>query len=169
MVKKTIKYLLALELLFLGSSFFSFTFFINLQIAFLSSFMIIVGSMYAYRKMIDQKIKHEEVEEQRDDFEKLLDPYELDDEIPINHTPAEELDLKAIVKEEKKKIKLLNLSDIKKGSSASLSAYRLVPYLFLIIAFIALKNNDLLDIKVYLPSLLLGIIAGYASYGKSDE
>jgi len=117
--------------------------------------------------MIKTKIQNEEIEEQRDELDRVLDPYELDDDAPINEKPIEELDLKAIVKEEKKKIKLLNLSDIKKGSSASFSAYRLVPYLFLIIAFIALKNNELLDIAVYLPSLLLGIVAGYITMKES--
>ncbi|MDD2652315.1 MAG: hypothetical protein PHX44_04610 [Sulfurimonas sp.] len=166
-MKKTVKSLLALELSILLSAFFSFSFFINLQVAFLSSFFIIVGSMHAYKNMIKTKIQNEEIEEQRDELDRVLDPYELDDNAPISEKPIDELDLKAIVKEEKKKIKLLNLSDIKKGSSASFSAYRLVPYLFLIIAFIALKNNELLDIAVYLPSLFLGIVAGYVTMRES--
>lgn len=160
-VKKSIKLLALSELVIILFNIISFEFFINAQIAFLSSFFIIIGSMYAYRNMIDNKIKNEEVDEKRDDIDRVLDPYELDDNTPINDKPTEELDLKSIVKEEKKKIKLLNISDIKKGSSAGFSPYRLVPYLFLIIAFIALKNNELLNIGVYLPSLLFGIVVGY--------
>lgn len=160
-VKKSIKLLALSELIIIFFNIISFEFFINAQIAFLSSFFIIIGSMYAYKNMVDNKIKNEEIEEQRDDIDRVLDPYELDDETPINEKPYEELDLKSIVKEEKKKIKLLNISDIKKGSSASFSPYRLVPYLFLIIGFIALKNNELLNIAVYLPSLLFGIVVGY--------
>ena len=91
----------------------------------------------------------------------MEDPHELYDEQQINESPADELDLKAIVKEEKKKIKILNLSDIKKGSRATFSLFRLIPYLFLVLGFIALKNNELLDISIYLPSLLIGIIVGY--------
>lgn len=91
----------------------------------------------------------------------MEDPYELYDETPINEAPVEELDLKAIVQEEKKRIKILNLKDIKKGSRASVSLFRLAPYLFLILGFIALKNNELLDIKIYLPALFIGIMAGY--------
>lgn len=160
-VKKAIKLLTLSELAIILLNIISFEFFINAQIAFLSSFFIILGSMYAYKNMIDHKIKNEEIDEKRDDIDSILDPYELDDETPINEKPIEELDLKSIVKEEKKKIKLLNMSDVKKGSSASFSPYRLVPYLFLIIAFIALKNNELLNIAVYLPSLLFGVIVGY--------
>lgn len=160
-VKKSIKLLALSELVIILLNIISFEFFINAQIAFLSSFFIIIGSMYAYKSMVDNKIKNEEIDEKRDDIDSILDPYELDDDTPINDKPAEELDLKTIVKEEKKKIKLLNISDIKKGSSAGFSPYRLVPYLFLIIAFIALKNNELLNIGVYLPSLLFGIVVGY--------
>ena len=162
-VKKIIKFFAITELVILATYFISFSFFINLQIAMLSSFFIIMGSMYAYRKMVDKKVASEEFEEQRDLLDKIEDPHELYDETPLNEASAEELDLKAIVKEEKKKIKILNLKDIKKGSKAGFSLFRLVPYLFLILGFIALKNNELLDIAVYLPSLLIGIVLGYLS------
>lgn len=50
---------------------------------------------------------------------------------------------------------------MKHGAKGSVSLFRLVPYIFLILGFIALNNNKLLDIKVYLPSLLIGIVVGY--------
>lgn len=160
-VKKTIKSIGVVELLILSTTLISFEFFINLQVAFLSSFFIIAGSAYAYKKMINTGVALENIDEKKDILDEIEDPYELYDETPINETPADELDLKAIVIEEKKKIKILNLKEIKKGSKAGISLYRLVPYLFLILGFIALKNNELLDISIYLPSLLIGIIAGY--------
>lgn len=160
-MKKTIKYLLALEFLILTTTLLSFTLFINIQIAALSSFLVIAGSSYAYKKMIKAQIELENIDEKRDFLDEVEDPYELYDETPINEAPVEELDLKAIVQEEKKRIKILNLKDIKKGSRASVSLFRLAPYLFLILGFIALKNNELLDIKIYLPALFIGIMAGY--------
>lgn len=160
-VKKTIRNLFVLEFLILTTTLLSFDFFINMQIAALSSFLIIVGSSYAYKKMINMQVQLENIDEKKDFLDEVEDPYELYDETPINDAPAEELDLKAIVKEEKKRIKILNINDIKKGSKASVSLFRLVPYLFLILGFIALKNNELLDIKIYLSSLFIGIVAGY--------
>lgn len=160
-VKKTIKNLLVFEFLILVTTLISFSFFINMQIAALSSFLIIAGSSYAYKKMINTQVELEGVTPERDFLDEIEDPYELYDETPINEAPFEELDLKAIVKEEKKRIKILNIADIKKGSKASVSLFRLAPYLFLILGFIVLKNNELLDIKIYLPSLLIGIVAGY--------
>jgi hypothetical protein len=163
MVIKAIKLLLITELIILATNFISFDFFINFQVAFLSSFLIILGSTYAYRKMIKTQVAIDNTNEKRDFLDEIEDPHELFDDTPINDTPVEELDLKAIVKEEKKKIKILNIKDIKKGSKAGFSPYRLFPYIFLILGFIALKNNELLDIAIYLPSLLAGIIIGYVS------
>ncbi|MCF6339141.1 MAG: hypothetical protein L3J10_00075 [Sulfurimonas sp.] len=160
---KTIKLLFLTELIILATNIISFTFFMNLQIAFLSSFFIIIGSAYAYKKMVKDQITIDNSKGERDLLDEIEDPHELYDDTPINYAPTDKLDLKAIVKEEKKKIKILNLKDIKKGSKAGFSLFRLLPYLFLILGFIALKNNELLDIFIYLPSLLLGIIIGHIS------
>jgi hypothetical protein len=161
MVKKNIKVFVVIEFLILLSALIKFEFFINLQVAFLSSFFIIVGSAYAYQRMIKNQVALENVDEKRDILDEIEDPYELYEEAETNSAADAELDLRAIVKEEKKKIKILNLREIKKGARAGVSLFRLVPYLFLIIGFIALKNNALLDISIYLPSLLTGIVAGY--------
>ncbi|QOY53440.1 hypothetical protein HUE88_05300 [Candidatus Sulfurimonas baltica] len=116
--------------------------------------------------MVEMQVQAENINEKRDFLDELEDPYALYEDEPVNNAPYEELDLKEIVKQEKKKIKILNISDIKKGGRAGFSLYRLIPYLFLILGFIALKNNNLLDISTYLPSLLLGIVVGYISSKK---
>ena len=160
-VNKSIKIILLVEVLILATKIISFEFFMNLQIAFLSSFFVIIGSAFAYKRMIISEVNNDNVDYKRDFLDELEDPHELYDDEPINEAPAEELNLKEIVKEERKKIKLLNFQDAKKGFKAGVSFYRLIPYLFLILAFIALKNNDLLNIAIYLPSLLLGIITAH--------
>ena len=162
-VKKAISLVAITQTFVLATYFLSFSFYINLQIAFLSSFFIILGSMYAYAKMVDRQVQKEEYEEPRDILDTIEDPYELYDDEPINDTSTDELDLRAIVKDEKKKIKIVNFKTMKKSSSAGFSMFRLVPYIFLVLGFIALKNNNILDIFVYLPSLLLGIIVGSIS------
>ena len=162
-VKKTIKLFFLVQIPIFLSFLISFEFYINVQIAFLSSFFIILGSTYAYRTMINTQVEADIVNEERDLLDSIEDPHELYDDTPVNETPVEDLDLKEIVKQEKKKIKILNLKDVKKGSKAAFSPFRLIPYVFLILSFIALKNNELLNIKIYLPSLLLGIIFGYSA------
>ena len=135
----------------------------NLQIAFLSSLFIILGSSYAYRKMVNTQVASDAVSGERDLLDTIEDPHELYEENDINHAPVEELDLKAIVKEEKKKIKTLSIKSMKHGVKGSASLFRLIPYIFLVLGFIALKNNGLLDIAIYLPSLLVGIVVGSVS------
>lgn len=160
-VIKALKLLAIAEVLILLTYFYSNTFYANVQVAFLSSFIIMLGSFYAHRKMVNSKIETKSYEGDRDALDLIDDPHELYDETPLNETPAEELDLKQIVKEEKKKIKTFSLKSMKDGSSASFSLFRLGGYLFLVLGFIALKNNEALQISVYLPSLLIGIIIGY--------
>jgi len=157
---KSIKILIISELIILITYFVSFSFFINLQIAFLSSLFVILGSSFAYRKMVANQVDSKMVEEKRDLLDEIEDPHELYDDEPINDAPVEELDLKEIVKEERAKIKTFSVKSMKHGARGSVSAFRLVPYVFLVLGFIALKNNELLDIAVYLPSLLAGIVVG---------
>jgi len=163
MVQKAIKSFVVAESLVLATSLYSKTLFANTQVAFLSSLFVILGSSFAYKKMVTAKVNADEYETDRDLLDTIEDPHELYEkgcETPINETPVEELDLKAIVKEEKAKIKTFSFKSIKHGARGSVSLFRIVPYIFLILGFIALKNNNLLDLSFYLPSLLIGIVIG---------
>ena len=160
MVKKSISLFVIAELLVIASYFISFEFYINLQVAFGTSFLIILGASYAYSSMVKNQVEADSYEDKRDLLETIEDPHELYDDEPINNASVEELDLKAIVKEEKAKIKTLSVKSMKHGAKGSVSLFRLVPYLFLVLGFIALKNNELLNIAIYLPSLLVGIVLG---------
>jgi hypothetical protein len=156
-----------MELFILSTYFLSFEFFINFQIAFLSSFFVIMGSMYAYKKMVSKEIETNGIntqDQERDLLEKIEDPHELYvQNTEIEQIPIEDLDFKEIVKEEKKKIKTFSFNSMKRGSKGSVSAFRIVPYIFLVLGFIALKNNEMLDISVYLGALFVGIVLGYIS------
>ena len=159
-VLRIIRPILIAEALVLGSYFYSSLAFANIQVAFISSLLIIVGSSIAYRSMVQGQVEADTYEDTRDLLDEIEDPHELYDDIPINDAPVEELDLKAIVKEERAKIKTFSLSSIKHGARGSVSLFRLVPYLFLVLGFIALKNNEILHLGFYLPSLLIGIVVG---------
>ncbi len=173
MVKKAISTFLVVQLVIVTTIFYSTAFFTNVEVAFLSSFFIILGSAFAYKRMVVSQVDSDTYEDKRDLLDEIEDPHELYDKVndevregtlgcdtSINEATAEELDLKQIVKEEKAKIKTFSLSSIKHGARGSVSFFRLVPYIFLILGFIALKNNDVLDLSLYLPSLLIGIVVG---------
>ena len=160
-VLKIIRPILIAEGLVLSSYFYSSLAFTNIQVAFMSSLFIILGSSIAYRGMVKNQVQAKSHEEKRDLLDEIEDPHELYVDELINDAPVEELDLKAIVMEEKAKIKTFSLSSIKHGARGSVSLFRLLPYLFLILGFIALKNNEVLDLSFYLPSLMIGIVVGY--------
>lgn len=162
-IQKTMLYMGLGELIVISSLSHSTAVYMNVQMAFLSSLFVILGSSYAYKQMIIKKVDAGEVEDQRDLLDEIEDPHGLYDEEEINNTPVEELDLKAIVKEERAKIKTVSMESVKHGVRGASSFFRLVPYVFLILGFISLENNNILDISIYLPSLLLGIIVGSVS------
>ncbi len=162
MLKQIISILLLSEALVLSTLFYSKVFYINAQVAYLSALFIIVGASFAYKKMVVSKVDTQTYEEPRDLLDSIEDPHELynvNDE--ANKSALDkELDLKTIVKEEKAKIKTFSVKSIKHGARGSVSLFRIVPYIFLVLGFVALENNHLLDVSIYLPSLLLGIITG---------
>ena len=156
------KTLLLFEAIIFVTLLFGTAAFANVEVAFLSAFFVIAASGYAHKKMVKERLKNGHyADDDRDPLEKIDDPHGLFDDEDINNAPAEELDLREIVKEEKKKIKPFSLGNIKQGAKGSLSLYRLGAYLFLFLGFVALRNNHLLDIRLYLAALLPGIIAGY--------
>ena len=137
-MKKSIKIIGITELIVLLFYFYSFEVFINIQVAFLSSLFVILGASFAYKKMVQTQVQADSFEDKRDLLDDIEDPHELYDDQPINDAPVEELDLKAIVKEERAKIKTLSVKSMKHGARGSVSLFRLVPYLFLVLGFIAL-------------------------------
>lgn len=159
LLKRIFSTLLVSEGLVLSSALYSKTFFINAQVASLSSFFVIVGASFAYKKMVDTKVDAQAYESDRDLLDTIEDPHGLYDKEGINEAPAQELDLKEIVKEEKAKIKTFSVKSIKHGVRGSISVFRIVPYVFLVLGFIALKNNNILNLSAYLPFLFVGIIA----------
>jgi hypothetical protein len=137
--------------------------FINAQVAFVCAFLILIGSMYSYRKLIQRNLENETAMHQEDLVEKIDDPYDLYGEEET--AEAEERPLKEVIQEEKARLKAnrANVKNVSKATPALLSVYRLVPYGLLVLAFIALKNNQMLSLWYFLPGLAAGIVSGYLS------
>ncbi len=136
----------------------SFQLFINVEVAFISALLIILGSMYSYAQLIRKRLHSAQTPLQDDLVETIDDPYDL-----YNDSTAydEDITLKEMIKEEKKRIKTNSFKSFNIGSTALVSWYRLVPYLFLVLGFIALNNNQMLLLVPYLSGLAVGIVGGY--------
>lgn len=130
---------------------------ISFLIAMLSSMFIVMGSLYAYRNMIQSRIGETDIEDHKDAIDMMDDPYDLYEE----ERETEITDIKAMIKEEKARQKSNIIKNTTKNASAMVSVYRLVPYAFLIIGFIALEKNHEMEIFSYLVGLGVGMPIGY--------
>ncbi len=147
MIKRAINLLLIIDI---GIVFFTlmsgnYSWFINSQIGFISSSLVIFASMFSYKKMIKSRLDNEIVvpEDNRDTIDKIEDPYNI------------YVEDKDIIKEEKKRLKenRRSILEVLRDSKSALSIYRLGAYGVLILGFFYLNSNNLLDIVSYLFSL----------------
>lgn len=130
---------------------------ISFLVAMLSSLLIVTGSLYSYRNMIQSRIGDVALDDSKDAIDMMDDPYDLYEE----EREEEISDIKQMIKEEKARQKSNVIQNTTKNVSAMVSLYRLVPYAFLILGFIALENTHSLTILPYLAGLAAGIPIGY--------
>ncbi|MDA3945547.1 MAG: hypothetical protein PF439_02565 [Helicobacteraceae bacterium] len=160
-MKRTIKLFIFSEVAIFSLWFYSYQFFINFQVAFLSSVLVLLGSTYSYKRLVDRRVASEERPDDTDLVDKIDDPFDLySEEIRSEVIADEDLDLKTIVKEEKKRLKPKNIKNTAMSAPALVSMFRVLPYLFLVLGFIGMKNNALLTLVPYLIGLGVGIAAG---------
>jgi hypothetical protein len=126
-------------------------------VATLSSMLIVIGSLYAYRNMIQSRVENSEIDDFKDAIDEMDDPYDLYEE----EREEEITDIKQMIKEEKARQKGNVLKNTTQNASAMVSIYRLLPYAFLILGFIGLKNSNTLSILPYLVGLAAGMPLGY--------
>ncbi len=160
-VKKTIKLFFFSEAAIFVLWLYSYTFFLNFQIAFIASVLILLGSTYSYKRLVEKRVASQDRPDDTDLVDRIDDPFDLySEEIKSETVADEDLDLKAIVKEEKKRLKPQNIKNTAKSAPALVSLFRVVPYLFLVLGFIGLKNNELLSLTPFLIGLGFGIVVG---------
>jgi len=123
---------------------------LNTQIAFFSSLLILLGSFVSYKKSITKRVKGFESSEfaNRDEIDKIEDRFDL-------YSNDEELSDEEVLKDEKKKLSFFKSLKNLKYSGSFVSFYRLTGYIFLIVGFFFLLNNDFLHIFSYLFGFLI--------------
>ncbi len=128
----------------------------NTQIGFITSSLVMVASLIAYRRMVNTRVEHNiiTIDDSKDVIDELEDPYDLYSEEVVEE---EAKDLVETVKEEKQKLKenRRTLVQTLKDTKAALSVYRLGAYAVLILGFLYLNRQGLLHIPSYI--LALGI------------
>ncbi|CAA6821633.1 MAG: Unknown protein [uncultured Sulfurovum sp.] len=129
---------------------------LNSQVAFISSSLVMIASMYAHQKMVTKAILAKAISDDgRDVLDKLEDPYDLYDE--SKQVNEEEKSLEEIVKEERLILKKHKRSfwQTSKDAKTSFSLYRLFAYLILVLGFFYLTSTEQLRLTPYLSFLSL--------------
>jgi hypothetical protein len=157
---KSIKALLIIQALIFSLWLYSFDFFINFEIAWFSAFLVMLGSMYSYKNLVTKRVDSYEASVESDAIDKIDDPYDLYSEDGVIKDD-EDVDLAEVVKQEKAKLKANKINGIKAGAPATVSFFRIMPYLLLVIGFIGLNNNQLLMLVPYLTGLGVGIFSAF--------
>ena len=153
--RKILTVLIVVDILLLTIAiiFFDIKVLYSTQIGFITSTMVMIASIISYRRMVNARVKEKIItmDDKRDTIDKLEDPYDLYSEDDVD----EEKDLSQMVKEEKKKLKKnrRSLYQTLRDTKAALSIYRLSSYALLIIGFLYLNRQQLLDIPAYIIAL----------------
>ena len=131
----------------------------SLLIGYFTSSLIMMASMKSYQTFVERSVSMGLIpDDERDTIDKVEDPYMLFDDEEIDE--SKDKDLVEVVKEERAKLKGNGRSflDVLKDSKTSLSPYRLLAYVSMIMGFIYLQKNEILDIKTYLISISIPMI-----------
>ena len=160
-MKNTIKILLSVALILVFSTFFitDNSVCYSLLVGYITSSFIMIASMRSYQTFVEKSVSMGLIpDDQRDTIDKVEDPYMLFDDEKIDE--SKDKDLVEVVKEERARLKGngRSFADVLKDSRTSLSPYRLLAYVFMVMSFIYLQKNEILDIKTYLISISIPMI-----------
>ena len=151
--------------------FFNMNTLLNVQVAFVSSSLVMFASMLSYKRMVENRVEAGMIvaHDDRDDIDKLEDPYDLYSEDIESET--NDVDLKEVVKEQKAQMKLnkRGIGQTIKDTKAALSFYRIFSYVVLVVGFLYLNRHGMLEIFPYIISLSIPIIVLVSILTKSNK
>ncbi len=133
---------------------------INTQVAFISSLFISLATFLSYKRNVAKRLENIDYDatlsNDRDEIDKIDDPYDLYSEDEINEkTEFSAKEIKDIIKEEKSKIKQNSIKNTIYTTTSFISIYRVVGYALLVFGFFSLSNNGIFSAMPYLAGLFI--------------
>jgi len=129
------------------------------QIGFFTASLVMIASLLSYQRMVTARVAHNIIttDDSKDVIDRLEDPYDLYSEDMLQD---EEKAFAEVLKEEKQTLRENRRSIFQtiKDTKAALSVYRLGAYGLLILGFMYLNRQGLLDISSYIFALALPFI-----------
>ena len=133
---------------------------INTQIAYITSALVMGGSMFSYARMVKGRLESGVIldMDDRDMIDTMEDPYGLYDDTVTEESDS--VEIKETIKVEKQRMKKQRRTPAQalRDSRAAMSIYRLGAYGMLIFGFFYLRGNHLLEIQPYLIGLGIPIV-----------
>jgi len=152
-VKRFFRIVIFIDLLFIIYSFFASRYFLlNSQLAFIASLLIVLGSFWGYKRVV-QKRSHITG---RDSIDEIEDRFELYEETELSRKSPRE-----ILEEEKAKIKSKRaaLKHFVMGAGGFFSPFRLGGYAVLVLSVLVLIRKGLFEPASFLAGLAIVPIA----------
>ncbi len=129
---------------------------VNTQIAFISSLLVTIGSYLGYKSNVQKRVGDYTLNSEQSDYDEvdqMDDKYDLYSPDTITTTVSEPTTQE--IKEAMKPIKQNHMKNLKSGFSGMSSFYRLIGYVFLILGFFYLNNNNLLHVYSYVFGFII--------------
>ena len=130
-------------------------------VAFATSSLVVLASFKNYKNMVEQRLLNASGEEfdDRDELDKIEDPYNLYDEMQNNDMQENDEDksFKDIIKEEKQRLKKQKrpLKQSVVDSARAFNYIRLIAYTILVAGFFILLKSKNLNMAFYLATLIV--------------
>jgi Flp pilus assembly protein TadB len=127
---------------------------ISFIVAFITSSLVVLASFKNYKSVVQKRLESlEDVNEveNKDVIDKIEDPYGLYEEEELNS------DVKEAIKKQKEILKRnkKNIKEVTKNSAVAFKPIRIIAYAILVGGFFYLLKSNNLNLKFYLPSLII--------------
>lgn len=140
--------------------------FFNTQIAYLSSLMVVLASMYSYAQMVKVGVENDIVTTSNDELlDKIEDPHDLHDE---NVNGSEQF------QNDEDEEKPINTIEAMKKNKAYVSLYRIGAYAILVLGFLYLQNIKIFHMPSYMfglfvPPVLIAVVFYWTSRASKEN
>lgn len=140
--------------------------FFNTQIAYLSSLMVVLASMYSYAQMVKVGVENDIVTTSNDELlDKIEDPHDLYDD-DTSHFEQ--------VQNDEEEDKPISTIEAMKKNKAYVSLYRIGAYAILVLGFLYLQNIKIFHMPSYMfglfvPPVLIAVVFYWSSKISKDD
>lgn len=145
--------------------------FLNSQVAYLSSLMVVLASIYSYAQMVKAGVENEIITTSNEELlEKIEDPHALYDE---NTSHSEQAWQDKQVQDDEEDTKISTIDAMKKNK-AYVSFYRIGAYAILVLGLFYLQSIKIFHMPSYmfglfLPPVLIAIVFYWGSKTSKDD